>query len=306
MSDRAPGRSKRGAVERCFRILNLLADAMPDWVSRDLLADEAGFGGKTLPDRRRQLTRDIRDLRGLGWDIEINDLDGAESRVRLNDRDPRLATLLTPEQQAQLSRAARAGGLSAEAFGLPTQPLTGTPAIEVLLQRSDNYKLESFLHALTYRCLVHTEYSHKPRTLHIDRVFQTSTGKWRVVARDRGEQKHFRLDRFGAVSLEAPGTASAVVPDLTSLDPLQYQVGDPITATVVVPFAHESQVIRELGRPLDRTQEGEEVTLRIRVVNRELWLFRLCHLGKRVSVTGPDELRDEFRAYLTGFVAGAR
>lgn len=309
MNERPPGRDQGEALLRLVRILTLLANSAPHWVNRDHIIESAGYGAEDIGDKRDQLRRDLGHLRRLGWRIDSDGGAGDHTRLRLIDQDPRLATLLTPAQVSQLRRAARAGGIDPDELGLPSRSATSGATewnaadVRVSLRTSDAFLLETALHALQHRCLLHVTYSDRQRVLQVDRVFQTSTGRWRIVAREGSEQKQFRLDRFQEMRADRPGTAGPVAPDLSHPDPLEYPDGEPITAMVRVSAEHERQAIRELGRPLDRDERPDGVELRIRVVNRPLWRVRLYQLGERVTLLGPEELRDEVRAELRAFAA---
>lgn len=312
MSDRPPGRDQGEALLRLVRILTLLANSAPEGVNRDYIIESVGYRAAGMNHKRDELRRDLTHLRRLGWRIDTDGAAGELARLRLVDQDPRLATLLTAEQVAELRRAALAGGMDPEDLGLPKPPPTtsggrpGDADVRVSLRTSDAFLLETTLHAMQHRCLLHVTYSDRERILEVDRVFQTSTGRWRVVARQDGQQKQFRLDRFQAMRADLPGTAGPIHPDLSTQDPLEYPDGEPITAVVAVAKEHERQAVRELGRPLERTERPDVVELRIRVVNRPLWRVRLYQLGERVKLLGPDEMREEVRVELTAFASGGK
>jgi predicted DNA-binding transcriptional regulator YafY len=301
-----PGRDQFVPLTRLVRILTLLSEASPGWVNRDRMIEQLGYGSATLPDQRDQLRREVNHLTDVGWSIQIDNPEGggATTRLRLIDRDPRLATLLSDAEKAQLARAVRAADRDPQEFGL--SHAASAPSLPVSLWDSQAARLEAVLHALHHRCPLHVRYNDCDRELSIDRVRQTGSGRWLVIAHDGGTQKQFRLDRFQRLSVGAPGTGSPPQPDTTDPDPLTIRDGSPTDAVVVTSQQHESHVVRELGEPSRRSETSDGVELTIRVINRRLWRMRLYQLGGRVRLIGPQELRDEVRAELQALAAGAR
>lgn len=295
---RQPGRDQGEAMKRHVRLLTRLAQAAPGWVNRDTLMRELGYSPASARDA---IARDVKILVDRGWAIEKRG-EGTDMAHRLLNQDPRLNTLLTEQQIAQLARAVSQAGQNPAALGLPTQGTTASVTTPIESDLSVAFHVEEALHALQHQCLLHVEYKGQIRDLHVDDVRRTGTGRWRIIARDDGVQKVFRVDRIESLRVGAPGSASPPQPVTKHADPLTIPEGDPITAVVATDTVHEARVIRELGSPDARTQEGEEIELRIPVINRWLWRQRLYQLGTRVRLIGPDELRDEIRRELRGFV----
>jgi len=297
---RQPGRDQGKAMQRHVRLLTRLAQAKPGWVNRDTMMVELDYPQASARDA---IARDIRLLRDRGWAIETRG-DGKEMAHRLLDQDPRLSTSLTEGQIRELSRAVTAAGRSPEELGLPKHPSTTVPApIDANLQVA--LDVEEVLHALKHRCLVHFTYKDIPRTVHVDEVRRTGTGRWRIIAREDGVQKFFRIDRIQDLRIGAPGSASPAQRVAKDSDPLSIPDGDPIVAVVATDPEHEDRVVRELGHPLSRNQTDDEVELSIPVTNRWLWRRRLYQLGTRARLVGPEELRTEVRRELWGYVAGS-
>lgn len=299
---RGPGRDAKIATQRQLRLLSRLAQAMPDWVRRDTLAAELFPGAKAARDA---VARDRRALREIGWTIEQRG-EGADMSWRLVDRDPRLRTTLNDAQIAQLSRAVRISGRTPAELGLPdaggSAPTDSAPIEESLREA---LHLEEILHARRYRCLVTLTYKGSRRELHLDDVRRTGTGRWRIIAREDGVQKNFRLDRCSDLRVSAPGTASEPQTVDQDLDPLTIVDGSPVTAEVLVSPEHESRIVRDLGIATERFETADGVRLMIPVTNRWLWRMRLYQLGTRVRLLGPPTLTDEVRRELRSFVRTA-
>ena len=298
---RRPGRDQGLAARRHLQLLTRLAQAAPGWVNRDMLMNELSYGDKS---RRDQIARDIKLLRERGWAIEKRG-EGDDMAHRLVDQDPRLRTMLDDEQLGQLVRAVVDAGRDPRSLNLPDahlRPAAGAAPIDHQLNVA--LGVEEALHALTHRCLLTIDYRGKVRDIHIDGVRRTGTGRWRIVAREDGVQKVFRIDRIDGLQVGAPGTASPTEPVAKDPDPLTIADGDPITAEVITTDEHETRVIRDLGTPSRRSERDGEIALEIPVVNRWLWRQRLYQLGTRVRLVGPAALRDEIRSDLLSFVAG--
>ena len=294
---RQPGRDQGKAMQRHVRLLTRLAQAAPGWVKRDTMMKELDYG-QAKP--RDGIARDVRLLRDRGWAIE-SDGAGTEMVHRLLDQDPRLNTLLTEGQIRELSRAVVLAGRSPATVGLPKHGTTTAPTpIESNLEGAFN--VEEALHALTHQCLLKFDYKDVPRTVHVDSVRRTGTGRWRIIAREDGVQKFFRIDRISELRVGAPGSATPAQPVTKDSDPLSIPDGQPVIAIVMTDPVHEDRVVRELGATVNRNQNDTGVELSIPVTNRWLWRRRLYQLGTRVRLVGPEELRAEVRQELRAFV----
>lgn len=295
-----PGRDQGKAMQRHVRLLTRLAQAAPGWVKRDTMMDELGYG-EARP--RDGIARDVRLLRDRGWAIE-NRGQGKEMAHRLLDQDPRLNTLLTDRQIRELSRAVTLAGRSPVGLGLPKHGATSAPApIESDLEVA--FTVEEALHALKHQCLLHFDYKGVPRTVHVDAVRRTGTGRWRIIAREDGVQKFFRIDRISDLRVGAPGSASPTQSVTKDSDPLSIPDGEPVVAVVTSDPVHEDRVVRELGEPVARSESDAGIELSIPVTNRWLWRRRLYQLGTRVRLVGPEELRAEVQQELRSFVTAS-
>ena len=144
-------------------------------------------------------------------------------------------------------------------------------------------------------------YKDRRRELQLDDVRRTSTGRWRIIAREDGLQKQFRLDRCDDVRVGPPGSASEAQPAVQDMDPLTISDGEPVDAEVLVAPEHEGRIIRELGSAVTRLEGSDGILLTIPVTNRWLWRMRLYQLGTRVRLLGPPQLCDEVRTELLTF-----
>jgi hypothetical protein len=327
---RPRGRDQAAALQRLFQILSQLAGGESHGVLRDTLETEVDLGAALPEDRLDILRRELRYLRGLGWQIRVEG-EGELTRWFLEEKDPRLHTVLDGPELKQLARAAHKGGRDPRDLGLAGY-VGGTLPFPVEIRNTDVFFLEELLHARDYRCLVEFTYAAKHRTLNVDDVRQMPTGVWLVVGREDGStvQKQFRIDRIERPSTSGesghdggdgsdgqsgapaqfevgpPGSASARQPDRTTSDPLLIPDGSAVNAQVATTPDHEDRVTVDLGQATSRRESGGEVILTIPVTNRQLWRQRLYGLGTRVRLLGPSELRHEVRTELIGFLPGRR
>lgn len=297
---RQPGRDQGKAMQRHIRLLTRLAQAAPGWVNRDELMNELDYGQASARDG---IARDVRLLRTRGWAIDSRGA-GTQMAHRLLNQDPRLNTALNDDLIRQLSRAVTLAGHSPADLGLPKPGGVTAPApIETTMDVA--LAVEDALHAVTHKCLLFFDYKQVPRCVHVDAVRRTGTGRWRIIAREDGVQKVFRIDRIQELRVGAPGSASPAQPVVKDSDPLNIPDGEPIVAVVVTELQHEDRVVRELGPPQSRRETGGAVELSIPVINRWLWRRRLYQLGTRVRLLGPQELRDEVRQELRDFLGAS-
>ena len=236
------GRDQGAALQRLMQILSLPAAGGSQGVRRDTLETQVELGAALPEDRLDVLRRELRYLREIGWQIRVEG-GGAATRWILEDKDPRLHTMLDRPELAQLTRAAHKGGRDPQTLGLLVH-VGGTLPFPVEIRTTDIFFLEEFLHALNHRCLVHFTYDDKPRTLHVDEVRQTAAGVWLIIGREVGsdDQKQFRIDRIGRIertnsfersndlAVAEPGSASARQLDHTASDALQIPDASPTIA----------------------------------------------------------------------------
>lgn len=280
-------------MQRLVMITTILRAAGPAGRGALELAEAVGYGGKD-EGKREQLARSIRDLQAVGVDVVNTAPLGDEARWVLRPGDSRIRLAFTPEQQAELARAALLADRDrlVRELGADVSAPTG---IEIAAPRLPS-DVDLVLRAVTARCVLRFSYNGRTRTLDPATMQRGSAG-WAVSGRDRGagEYRTFYLARMSAVEAGEPGSA-AEVPAVQrgATDPLRWHVDPPLDVQVEVAHGHEGDVERLLGAPPRRAgQEWEYL-----VTNRWVFLARVAELGERIRLTGPEPIRREFAEML--------
>lgn len=289
-----PGRNSLPALQRVITVVSLLADS-PGGVAVDDVVDAAGYGG-ARDSQREQLARDIRHLVRQGWRIENVAPAGTSAHYRLKPGDPRVRLVFDDAEQAAFERAAELAGVSMA---------KARNSSEV---RSDErvgprgaYLLELVLHAQEHRCLLHFTYRETSRTVIPDAVW-VDNDRWYLRGRQDGaDTRNYRVDRMADLTLAAPGSAGPAMATRVGTDPLLFSDGPRVSALVRTHPDHRRRVERSLGRAeaVERVDD-HTLLLTIPVQSHLTFLRRLCELGTRVYLEGPESLRDELRALLVG------
>lgn len=303
----AGGRDQLGPLERVTRVVVALVAAEPRGVSTSRLLDIAAFGGRPAH-HLRQLTRLIDDLNQVGWDIRNTAPPGQTAVYRVFARDNRLRMYLSPEQQAELARAALIAGDPGFAERVGVEP-TSVPDVPALLTRpaihgSDD-ALNKVLYALEFRCLLRFVYKQRPRVVHPHFV-QPGPSGWHLVGHEDGGErdKQFITDRMSGVTVDLPGTAAAHhEPHPDSLDPLTWSVDPAVDVVVETLPEHRAQVELLLGNPTYSEIDDDVVRLTMTVTHRAAFRKRIYELGHRVRVVEPTDIRDELVAELLALAA---
>ncbi len=298
----AGGRDQLGPLERVTRVLVALVAAEPTGIPTPRLLRIAAFGGGE-EHHVRQLKRLIEDLNRAGWDIRNTMPPGRTAVYRAFAGDNRLRVNLTPEQQAELARAAMIAGDPAFAgrVGVDSSGMTGVPELRTSRHppRSDT-ALNTVLYALEHKCRLRFVYKQRARVVHPHFVYPGTSG-WHLVGHEDGSErdKQFVTDRMTAVSVDLPRTAAAHdEPYRDDLDPLSWAVDPAVHVTVETTPQHRGQVEALLGTPSYREVEDDVVRLTIPVTHRAAFRNRVYELGPRVRVLGPDDIRSELIAGL--------
>lgn len=299
----AGGRDQLGPLERATRVVVALIAAEPKGIPTPRLLEIAAFGGHPVHHLRR-LNRLIDGLNSAGWDIRNTAPHGQTAVYRAFARDNRLRVRLTPEQQAELARAALIAGDSvfADRMGVDVADLRHTPHLRTApdVKGADD-ALSKVLHALEHRCLVRFTYKRQPRVVHPHYVFPGTSG-WHLVGHEDGSEldKQFVTDRMTAVTVDHPRTAQAHhEPYRDQLDPLRWNVDEPTDVTVETTTAHREQAEMLLGNPTFHEVDDDTVRLTVRVTHRAAFRNRIYELGRRARIVAPDDVRDEIVAELT-------
>lgn len=274
------------------------------------LAEHLGFGG-TDESRRESLAREIRRLRSVGIEITNVAEPGAEARYVLRPRDSRIRLAFSPEQRAELARAAVLADRGTVARALvdeSAQPVV--PGAVSVAPTGVGVAIDRVLRAVTARCELRFTYNGKPRVLDPATMMHDAAG-WAVAGLERtvGQRRTFSVSRMSDLRLGVPGSARASADRTrqeTSPDPLTWSVDEPVTARLQADERYAHDVQRLLGPALLSTREGSTVTWAHRVTNRWVYLARVIELGERVVLLGPPHLRDELRGRLLAVLEAAR
>ena len=266
---RVAGRDQLKPMERLIRILICLAD------------DDRGRGvpiatllrmadlDEDTEAARVQLRRDLTNLRRGGWDIENVAADGEDGRYLLRARDNRLALLLTPGERASLGSLLYLNDID-----------------RVIPPPS----LGRLVHAVQDRSLVRCSYAGRPRILHPDELYVTTSG-WVLSARMSPDEpaKEYVIAWMDGVRIDRPGTAAPEIDrPARRLDPLQWQLAPPVTVrlAVVTPFVADV-VVQFPAATVVPSGEASETVVELVVTNQATFRSRLYALGLRVRVLEP-------------------
>jgi predicted DNA-binding transcriptional regulator YafY len=305
-------------MERLAQLLYVLRQGGSTGVTASALLGVLRYGAADPDGRRRQLSRDIDQLRRAGWGIRNESPAGDDARYRLVAGDLRIRVDFAPDEQAELQRVARIARLPAVAAmldgGSDGSP-AGTSADDgdFLPVPTDVGPLDSVLHALQRRCLLRFEYKGVRREVNPRSLHPRTTG-WYLLALETvapagGPAKLFKLDRMSGVEVAEPGSA-AVIHDVredverVSIDPITWQRDPPVVAEVETTAEHRLHVLDLLGAASAERPSDTGLVLSIPVTNRSAFRARLYELGVRVRLVGPDELRDEVRRDLLAVIGG--
>lgn len=287
-----PGRNSLPALQRVITVVSLLAES-PGGVAADDLIDAAGYGG-AQDGRREQLARDIRHLIRQGWRIENVAPPGTLAHYRLQPGDPRVRLVFDESEQEAFERAARLAGVSVTNARTSSESRSEVPG-----GSRGAFVLELVLHAQEHRCLLHFTYRDSARTVVPDAVW-VDNDRWYLRGRQDGaDARNFRVDRMADLALGAPGSAGPAMATRVGADPLLFSDGPQVQARVRTHPDHRRRIERSLGRAESvQRVDDRTVVLTIPVKSHLTFLRRLCELGTRAYLEGPDSLRDELRALL--------
>ncbi|QWC84563.1 WYL domain-containing protein [Nocardioidaceae bacterium] len=301
-----PGRDQRGPIERLVRIVAALHAAGEDSIDGDRLIRIAGFDGEGAAD---QLSREIRQLKKSGWQIDNVAPTGSAARYRLNSNDPRLRLSLSPDELRALRRAAllaRRADL-AEHLGLPHDPAAnegadGSNGADVALSGHDD-RLTTVLTAVRSRARVAFRYNGTSRDVH-PYALQRRNNDWYLEGRevDVERVKKFLVSRMSYPEVIDPGSAETPrTVQHVGLHPMTWLVDEPVDVVVRCRTDFRDDVTRLLNEPDNETTVGDEVRLHYRVTHRAALRTRLLELGPRVTgVEGFDNHLAQLRAVVSG------
>ncbi len=310
--------TKRGdRVERLTNLLALLLETPEPLTQVQITAELAPHYPDGARARRGAFERDKAALRDLGVPIDIETVDaGSEagsSRYRIQRRKYELADLQleVDEMRAlQVAVAAVRSGSSAgrDAIWKLGGELSSGDRLPVSAVVPDRPELPVLRAAVASRSPIRFGYRGESR--HVEPYgLLLRGGFWYVVGhdRDRGEQRTFRVDRFGSDSLEAGEPDSFERPpsfdprDAFPADPKQigHAPADGVEAMVRIDVTRAAAIERELGadRVLARHPDG---SVDVTVPATNLAAFRSWVLGllDHAVVLGPDDVRDGIVSWL--------
>lgn len=294
------------AVQRIITVLQVLADHPRRGINvYELLAQVGSYNG-TEDSQRDQLSRDLRNLRGAGFVIDNLAQEGDEARYILRPGDDRVRLAFSKEQLFQLQRAAVLVGV--DRLG-PLDPGENESEQAAAAPVIDDLQVPGALgqvqRAVTTRAKIRFDYSGKTRTVHPYGLRMASRG-WVLEGweEEAGQAKVFSLQKMVDVRIDRPGTASP--PERSArptMDPLRFELDDPVDAVLQVPQRFRTQVDAMLHHPLrvepGPASEGEPTQLlHYRVTNHANFLFRVLRLDERAVLIGGPDLREELRQML--------
>jgi predicted DNA-binding transcriptional regulator YafY len=281
-------------MERLVRLATMLHHAGKAGVDAETLIGIAGFQGEGDPGS--QLAREFRHMRNLGWQIDNIAGRGEAARYRMTGVDNRLRVKLTPGQQAALRRAVLLADREdlVERLGLPQsrKPAEVAAAVPASAQAE---ALPTVIRAVRTGSRLRFRYKGVDRDVHPESV-RAQNAVWYLRGREEGGEvvKAFVVSRMLDVAADDPGTATRPHVDRhAALHPMSWEVDPPIEVTLRAPTDFAPDVRRWLDEPLSEHTDGDETTLVYRVTHRAALRSRIYQLGKRVSVVGPEEIRQE-------------
>lgn len=285
-------------TERLFTITSVLSVAGAEGRSAKSLVETVGYGGQP-EGQRESLKRDIRHLVRTGIRIENIAAAGADAVYAMYLQDSRIPMTLNEDERLELSRAALLAGAPEIMAQFEAAPRTEQPENMTVTGPGAGPGLDQLLRSVTARCRLEFTYNGKHRVLLPSFVEPGSFG-WTVTGLEVGEGrvKTFSQSRMSELRLGPVG--SAEVPETVrrpSRDPLEWEVDAPVVAQLEAPRRFAGEVAALLHA--DATGTDHEVTqLTAQVHNRVLFLARLMELGTRVTLLGPEELRQQLGEHL--------
>jgi predicted DNA-binding transcriptional regulator YafY len=318
---KGPGRDAREAMERLVRLASVLHHAGERGVPVANLLRVAGW--EDAKDGTSALGRDFRHLGALGWQIDNIAGQGLNAIYRMTTVDNRLRVKLSPEQQAALRRAVILVNRVDLADRLGLTGADRPAELAATLQAGDLAALDTVVTAVRQRALLRFRYKGAERVVH-PHSLSTYTTQWYLRGREEGDEtiKTYAVGRMSDVRADAPGTAERPqVSRHTGLHPMSWEIDPPVEVTLRTAPEYVADVRRWLGEPMSSSpvvevrapasldtsdsppvvevrapaslETSDPVNLTYRVTNRAAFRARIYQLGTRVTIVGPDEVRQE-------------
>jgi proteasome accessory factor B len=291
-------------LSRLLTLVSTLSETSRPLTARELRDKLEGYADDSDQSFHANFSRDKRELRDLGIEIEVVDLDDRDppeqgyriSRANYAMRDPGL----DPDEAAALQLAVSlvrleglgggddlwkiGGGVPTAGAGGATAALPGDPTLAVLFDAVAQRRVVTF----GYR-------SSGTRRVEPYRL-QFARSRWYLLARDqaKGDERQFRLDRIDGVSEVGPPRAFAaptadVLADVP--DPWSIPEAAPVTARIAVRGPQAAVARRMLGEQAVVAEDGECTTFEMQVSHVDG--FRSFVLGflEHAEVLEPPALR---------------
>ena len=283
-------------------VLYLLSRAGDRGCPVDRLTRAGRYGGEPAG-QREQLARDLGHLRTLGWEIDNIGAEGESAQYRLVAHDNRLRVQFSAAERVELQRCARmarlrplADDLAPDADRRASMDVSFTDlAIEL---PAPSPALGAALEAIGQGRRLGFTYFGRRRDV-VPLATYDRSGAWYLVADDAGSQKTFRVDRMSDVGVGGPTVAPRLPPERgPALDPLSWQREEVVAVRVATTVEHRPQVVAMLGRPVSDEVVDDRVVVTIQTADTAVFLQRLCQLGERVRLVGPEPVRRRLRAQL--------
>jgi proteasome accessory factor B len=296
-------------LSRLLTLLSTLSETSRPLTARELREKLEGYSDSDQA-FHANFSRDKRELRELGVEIDVVELDGTdppEVGYRINGsnyalRDPGLE----PDEAAALQLAVSLVRLEGTAGGEDLWKIGGAPGPGTAdpggADLPGDPKLGVLFGAVAERRVTTFGYRGERREVEPHRL-QFARGRWYLIARDRSreDERAFRLDRIDDVpdvgpthGFEAPpADALASVPD-----PWQLADAEPVRARVAVDGPQVAVARRMLGDAAV-VEEGEDrCVFELDVTHAEG--FRSFVLGflEHAEVLQPASLRADVRVWL--------
>jgi proteasome accessory factor B len=296
-------------LTRLLTLLSTLSETVRPLTARELREKLEGYSDSDQA-FHANFSRDKRELRELGVEIDVVELDGTDppevgyriSRSNYALRDPGLE----PDEAAALQLAVSLVRLEGTVGDEELWKIGGTPGpAPEETSRAElpgDPKLGALFAAVAERRVTTFGYRGEPREVEPHRL-QFARGRWYLLAGDRvkGEERAFRLDRIDGVPQTGPARAFVAPPPeaLSSVpDPWQLADSEPVRARVAVDGPQAAVARRMLGDAAVVVDDDHRTVFELEVTHVDG--FRSFVLGflEHAEVLEPATLRADLVAWL--------
>ena len=296
-------------LSRLLTLLSTLSETARPLTARELREKLEGYSDSDQA-FHANFSRDKRELRDLGVDIDVVELDGSDppelgyriSRSNYALRDPGLE----PDEAAALQLAVSLVRLEGGAGGEDLWKIGGAPGkadeAGAGADLPGDPKLGVLFGAVAERRVTTFGYRGEPREVDPHRL-QFARGRWYLIAGDRakGEERAFRLDRIDGVPEVGPthGFDPPPADELASVpDPWQLADAAPVRARVAVDGPQAAVARRTLGDAAVVEESAERTVFELDVTHAEGFRSFVVGFLEHAEVLSPPELRADVVAWL--------